>query len=114
MRLVLLALALAMGSFSWPRLGIAQQPTVSTGNGFWAQCGNPVDKTAALMCIAYVYGLADGMVAHPALKCLPAKITYQQRLDILLKYLREHPEVRHMPTSAIYVVSLLEALPCAE
>lgn len=91
------------------------QNNVSTGNGFWAQCGHPADGSVGLACSAYVRGLHDSLM-HPGANqraiCLPAGFTYQQGQDMLLKELADNPESRHLPTAGIYAGVLWSAFTC--
>jgi hypothetical protein len=42
-----------------------------------------------------------------------AKITEEQLLDIILKFIREHPEVRHTAAAPLARIALTAAFPCS-
>jgi hypothetical protein len=73
-----------------------------TGNDWWYQC-----KSNNPECVAYVRGLADGLglwqLIHPetASVCIPEKVEAGQLRDIGMRYLAQHPEIRHEPLSVL-------------
>jgi len=81
------------------------------------------------LCTAYLMGLADGIViessyaeARFGLKISApycVRDTYGmeqgQRVRILLKYIRNHPEKAHLPTAGLYINAMGDAFPpCPE
>lgn len=92
----------------------AQTPDrgVSVGNGFFLRCKSPADEYAKWTCAAYLRGLVDGLINGWGPGCTPPTATYQQRLDVLLKYLTDNPASRHMDTSTLYNISMSLAFPC--
>jgi hypothetical protein len=61
-------------------------------------------------CSSYMMGVVDTLVALRMI-CQPDHVTAEQNTDIVIKYLREHPEIRHY-TGAM-VQALLNAFPCS-
>lgn len=98
----------------------AQQPdTFDTGNGVLAICGStsPSDN---MRCYAFLDGLSEG-ISVMAIRdktrkpfCIPAGVTKGQATDIVVKFLRENPERRHLDGTLLVVVSLHSAFPCPE
>ncbi len=92
----------------------------NTGNGFLRQCSDLTPQTDSLRlwyCAGYVSGLIDGMaVVKAAVEyrgyCLPTKVETGQLADVLVKYIREHPEIAHAPTSVLLLKALIHAYPC--
>ena len=82
---------------------------VSTGNGFYQRCKVPEDNYAKWTCIAYLRGLADGIAGTWGLGCAPVSATYQQRYDILLKYLTDNPANRHLDMAVLYNAAIFAA-----
>jgi hypothetical protein len=92
----------------------AQQANIGVGNDFFAMCDSPRDVQTGLVCLSYMRGVTDGLTSDGSWKCVPLGVTYQQRQDILLKYLKENPSVRHLPTASLSRLSLLVAFDCLE
>lgn len=97
---------------------------ITTGNGFLRVCSDLGEKTpmASSYCMGYLSGLTDGMAVIKVASgyrayCIPQKDgryapTNGQLLDILLKYIRENPQIRHQSTSALFFKAMREAYPC--
>jgi Rap1a immunity proteins len=83
----------------------------------------------AAVCTAYVMGLGDGIVTESSYAgaSLGGKVktpyceadTYGmeqgQRVRVLLKYIRNHPEKAHLPTAILYISAMGDAFPpCPE
>lgn len=44
--------------------------------------------------------------------CVPSRVTNQQVIDVVLKYLEAHPETRHFEAGSIVASAIHEAFPC--
>lgn len=66
-------------------------------------------------CMGYIMGVADTMSADNSVNGFRAKftvgITVQQITDVVLKFLREHPEDRHYSANGLVAQALSEAFP---
>lgn len=90
-----------------------------TGNGYLAACTdeNPVSRA---VCIQYTLGMDETLLVlnlsgiTKALECSPDSTTGRQKKDILVKFLQDNPEVRHMPTAQIYLAAMAAAFPCSK
>ncbi len=96
-----------------------------SGNTFLALCENAEDLNDATItplkrgiCLGYVNGVCDGIVlaqsfptAHPDY-CLPTSSDNAQVFDTVVKFIKEHPEVRHWQTRELVIRALMEAFPC--
>ena len=71
----------------------------------------------------YCFGLIEGVInlnkiyevslRKNALFCSPnSNITNGQAARIVVKYMKEHPEVLHEPDFAVTINALIEAFPC--
>ena len=92
----------------------AYLPKYVDGNGFYESCR--LDATAAV-CIAYVKGASDAFSAASILlnACLyapPPNASADQLSDILVKYLREHPERRALGAASLFLAAMRETFPC--
>ena len=102
-----------------------------SGNAFVRVC-SVLDKDtwAALeninvvSCTAYVSGVVDGVnyeqsfAEHvttrkpPKPYCVPEPIENGQEIRIVLKYIRDKPEIAHLPTAPLIMSALSKAYPC--
>ena len=78
-----------------------------SGDALLAQC---TDTTAAkslelLLCVAYIEGVSDLMesdrVRAGQKPCMPAGAIGQQAIDVTVRFLQQHPELRHQSTSTV-------------
>jgi hypothetical protein len=79
-----------------------------TGNKLLEAClsGELVNQG---ICLGYVQGVAD---AFNKVACLPEGVTARQISDTLVRFLREHPELRHYSASSLAKAALTENFPC--
>ena len=62
-------------------------------------------------CAGYVAGMTDALVATGH-ACIPAEVTVQQAVDVVIKYLRDHSEQRQYPAWYIGRRALSLRFPC--
>jgi hypothetical protein len=88
-----------------------------SGNDLLDDCSaksgdNPVKAGA---CLGYVTGVADvlggGTVIDGIRACFVTATTGQLK-DVVLRYLNEHPETRHLVAASLVARALSEAFPC--
>jgi hypothetical protein len=112
--LTVVLLAGSAGS-SQPKAG-EQERTVSDldGNDLLRLCTSelPVDVT---FCMGYVEGVRDGLVwgtieRKPSFG-IPAQVKSGQLKDVVVKYLKEHPENRHKEAGFLTIGALKDAFP---
>ena len=97
-----------------------------SGNGFLSACQYSTSENSytAGLCQGYVRGVSDAVDAlfrltaraQPEaipLFCIPKDSTNHQILDVVIKFVKEHPEKRHAPTKFLVLDSLIEAFPCS-
>jgi hypothetical protein len=102
----LMALVLAAG-FLWPACAFGQ---FRTGNDLYAKCTASAGPERT-ECIGIVIGLADAFV-YDEKTCPPDGITVRQVEDLIVKYLRDHPELRHHSAPSLARTALQQAFPC--
>lgn len=111
----------------WSMIGIAlafapQQGRAETradfesGNGMLEFCSIESDWGQGL-CMGRIEGLLAGLatssvIGSPALVCVPKGVTNKQRLDVVVAYLRDHPDRRQTFWSVLALAALSEAWPC--
>jgi len=95
-----------------------------TGNRLYEQCTS--DQRSATYwyddaaCTAYIQGFIEGATSFqelwpaetPKAICLPATVTAGQMRDVVVKYLAEHPERRHLSAMASITSAAMRAFPC--
>lgn len=79
--------------------------------------GNQFLEASESLKNGYVMGVVDAhAILSPVLKqsvfCEPNSATAGQLTAVVMKYLNNNPEKRHLAASRIVMVSLLEAFPC--
>jgi hypothetical protein len=93
---------------------------LTSGNELLSAC---VDDDFAYQnaCPSYIDGViagyelaTNGLASTPvgAKLCVPAGVTRGQIYDVVLHNLKEHPEVRHSPSEALIINSLLDPWTC--
>ena len=93
-----------------------------TGRDFLELCSGSESWTEGY-CTGYVTGageLIDGLLLEEDLKsaldgkafCLPEGLRKGQVRDLVLDYLRAHPEIRHKQMTSITWAALIDAFPC--
>ena len=105
------ALAVAAGLF-WP-VSADTQASVSyleTGNTLYVDCSTSMGRAA---CISYVMGVTDALSLMGAI-CIPEHFTARQAIDVVVKYLRAHPEQRPLSAAMQVRGALQEAFPCSK
>ena len=95
-----------------------------TGNALFEQCtrgrGSATYWYDDAACTAYIQGFVEGATSfqelwpkeRPRAICLPANITAGQMRDVVVKYLYNHPERRHLPAMMSILTATAAAFPC--
>jgi hypothetical protein len=111
-----LAVALLTGSVEADDIPFS--PFIS-GNDLWTWCSSREVRSVNL-CLGYALGAADVWTVvstRPqwdlAKVCLPSAVKPDQVRDVVIRYLREHPEDRHNPAALAAYSALKDAFPCA-
>lgn len=87
------------------------------GNKLWDICRSDVRENA---CDWYVLGVADAMSVAQTKggsiggwrMCGPENVSVVQVKDVAARFLREHPELRHLSGASLVARALAEAFPC--
>jgi hypothetical protein len=93
----------------WPASGFCAG--FQTGNDLYSECNSPKSSPDFNTCLAYVEGMADAFAGLP-LVCFPSHVTVGQTVDIVMKYLRDHPEDRHYSAAGEALEALGSVFPC--
>ncbi|NOC85614.1 MULTISPECIES: Rap1a/Tai family immunity protein [unclassified Ruegeria] len=103
------------------------------GNALWEVCSSTVRSDEAF-CSGYVFGVNDGgmytaLAAQQNVEgsslqetmravtdvlgyCTPNTVNSVQMVDVFVAYLKENPELRHIPAQILFTNALTEAFPC--
>lgn len=90
---------------------------ITTGNGLFATCSRDDDMSGAI-CTTFIRGVLGGYIGAQAQLtsrpriCITGTITGLQMRDIMVKWLRDHPEMRHEPAEAHVIVAMQSAFAC--
>jgi hypothetical protein len=83
------------------------------GNELFRLCDGPPRSAEWGVCNGYIEGVADAYSATQYY-CPADKVSLQQVVDIVLKYLRSHPEKRHYSAVTTIAVALREVFFCQQ
>jgi Rap1a immunity proteins len=82
------------------------------GNDLFKFCSANPDLT----CLAYTVAIADALSAPNVINgyraCIPLSVTNGQVRDVVLLYMKQHPEKRHYGAAGLVAGALAEAFPC--
>jgi hypothetical protein len=81
-----------------------------TGEDLWASCNGP----SQTFCAGYVAAVADilgtGKLALRA--CLPGSATLPELIEVIRRYLAEHPDKRAYTAYSVVSYALVQRFPC--
>src|SRR5262249_39795018 len=101
------------GLLSFFLVGAAKAQIVS-GNELWANCQDP---NKLQFCNGYILGATQTYSIRRPMKsqpffCISPEVQNQQVLDVVMSYLREHPENRQWPGPTLVIFALGAKFPC--
>lgn len=92
---------------------------IDSGNYWYEICGRE-DSFNLMACGSFISGIWEGMMFQsskdkkPAAACIPDGVTFGQQREIWVKYMREHPEWRHLRASLLYFAAMNNVFPCRQ
>jgi hypothetical protein len=103
------------GGLLWPACAFSQAQdsgSFVSGNDLYEKCNSESGTVSHGICGGYITGIAD-LLNNAGKLCIPHQmVTVRQLLDIVVKYLREHPEERNISASLLVVLALHDSFPC--
>ena len=108
-----------------------------SGNEFLSQCvviekadatmsnSSTIEILQGNLCMMYIRGVGDGMemqksyleyttgAKFQSAYCVPDGVNSQQLVRVVLKYIRNNPDVAHAPTAELIMKSWAVAFPCS-
>jgi hypothetical protein len=96
--------------------------TYDNGNELFANCSAKGDNLVSAfktgLCDGYVIGvadaLADGANINGFTACPTGSVAKKQMYDIVLRYLTQHPEMRHYGAVGLVAAAISDAFPCRD
>lgn len=92
---------------------------LETGNGLLSTCQS-AEPPLQVICGSFIKGLVEGSSGalevghHPQLFCAPPGATIGQDRDIIIRFLLDNPQWRHLSATAISLKALGKAFPCGQ
>lgn len=84
-----------------------------TGNTLYSKCTDPA---WTLACTAFIAGVMDTLTLEASvgkqIVCADNTVTEGQAKDVVVNYLRDHPESRNLTGALIATVAMKQAWPC--
>lgn len=96
------------------------------GNGFLEDCDIPATSQSSMdafmsgSCIGYIIGFDQAINVlsrlhnQPQPYCTDQKVTNDQLLRVMLKFLKDNPSKTHMRTSILMMEAFMGAFPCKD
>jgi hypothetical protein len=107
MRIVLASLAVCLLLIMFARYADAD---FMTGNELKGSFDNKEHEPHETIAVGYIMGVND--MLRDVTACTPNDVTVRQLVDIIRKYLAEHPEQLHKGASKLIVEALSSTFPC--
>ena len=102
-----LAISLAVLMLMWSGDAKAKKGFYESGNDLFTQCTSK-NVAEEMACGGFITGVVD--TSH--LICPPKTVNRGQLRDIVIKYLKENPQVRHNSGAGLVLASLITLFPC--
>jgi hypothetical protein len=87
------------------------------GNDLLRLCNSHDGTSEAEFCSGFLIGIRDGVVLATELRSvkrifeMPLEVKQEQLKDVVVKYLKEHPEEHHKPAGMLVIFALSHAFP---
>jgi hypothetical protein len=116
----LLRIGLTFLSLIFPASLASQQGIVVSGlkgHDLLRLCTSNAGSSELNFCFGYIEGIRDGLVWLAAAEksrasvAISGKVTQEQLADVVVKYLKEHPERRERAAGILVLVALKQAFP---
>jgi hypothetical protein len=98
-------------------LPTATRADVTTGKELWPLCTSK-GATENSLCFGYVTAIAEAMGQPTGVygwrACVPEQVTRKQVVDVVMRYLDQHPEERHSTAGSLVANVLAKAFRCKQ
>jgi hypothetical protein len=91
--------------------------SMRTGNDMLRTCTS-TSGVDAVTCLSFIQGVVDTSMIGPSMYgqeiyfCVPSGSTIGQYNDVIIAYLRNHPERRHYASASLIIEAMRQAFPC--
>lgn len=115
-RILIFTLAVGAAALSSPAFSAE---SMATGNGLLANCTGPNGSFGSGLCLGFITGavdrdeLAQMMNSPDASLCPMPRVSIVQIQEVVVRYLRDHPEKRHFHGANLVMTALRKAF-CSE
>ena len=82
-----------------------------SGNALFDSCTNASDASKQSHCLAYIAGVSDVLDGMHII-CTGGHVSLDEIKDVVVKYLRAHPEQRNSDADDSTSIALTSAFPC--
>jgi len=82
-----------------------------SGNELYQNCTAASGSLQAIFCVGYVTAVSDSLISQ-RLMCAPEGAQVGQAMDVIVDYLRAHPEQRQRSGYSLAELALVGAFPC--
>ena len=109
-----LVVQLVIASFLWPSSAFSQErvsQSFKTGNELYQECTAAFGSPPNILCLGYVMAASDALESQ-RLICRPKEVTASQAEDVIVNYLRDHPEQSHLTAYSLAKLALMSVFPC--
>jgi Rap1a immunity proteins len=83
------------------------------GNALLRSCSAPRGDIYQGECLGYIQGVVDAGSANSRI-CPSVNIELQQLVDIVIRYLKAHPENRHLAAAQLVEIAVRSFFSCAD
>ncbi len=83
-----------------------------TGDELWKDCQEEEANFSTGLCMGYILGISVMLETLTTKYCRPAGSTNSQIVDVVKRYLGDHPHERHLPAADLIITALSENFPC--
>jgi hypothetical protein len=104
LRLVLAAL------LGFTLMGTASSKEAYDGNDIFENC--QPGSSLAPFCNGYFIGAIDALITRGVVFCAPDGLTAEQITSLVMRWLGDHPEKRHLPGPRVVASTLQDNFPC--
>ena len=97
-----------MLSLAMTAMASSAEREMFNGNQMWEMC----QSRALGFCNGYVRGTLDALITQGLVTCTPDELGAEQLRDLVVRWLRDNPQKRHLSGTWIVANTLRENFPC--
>lgn len=83
-----------------------------SGNELLEDCQSDLDFSYGT-CLGFIYGSSRTLISFSdGVVCVPSGVNVEQKVDVVVQYLKQNPTIRHQAAELLIAKSLRRAWPC--